>query len=158
MLSEQRLDLLRRLAMESGRSSPSEREPSGSWRRRRDVLLASSIVREAKSARDMRPGFPDQGKRRPAKRVRRAFPQLDRQAPWNADGAQALCQNCDRVRQEPWASPSLERSPAGFLRRAVMESAFLLPGPAISSGAAIFPNRWDYLPRCIRSEEHTSEL
>src|SRR5258708_19732909 len=117
MLSEQRLDLLRRLAMESGRSSPSEREPSGSWRRRRDVLLASSIVREARSARDMRPGFPDQGKRRPAKQIRGAFPQPDRQAPLSADGEQAPCQNTDRVRHAPLASPSLDPNSTLFLLR-----------------------------------------
>src|SRR6266566_7368259 len=125
--------------MESRRSSPSEPERSGSWRNQRDVLSASSIVREAKTARDKPPRFPDQDMRRFANRVRRPFPQPDQHPPRNADGVQALCQNSDRVPQEPWASPSLERNPAGFLHRAVMESAFLLPGPPILSGAAIFP-------------------
>src|SRR5260370_5659964 len=101
MQSEQRLDLLRRLAAESRRWFPSGRGQSGSWGRRRDVLSKNSIVREAKSARDMRPGFQDQGKRRPAKQVRGAFPQLDRQARWNADGAQALCPKFEPLTKTP---------------------------------------------------------
>src|SRR6266571_423136 len=101
LLFGRRLDLLARLAVESRRSSPSERGRSGSWRSRRDVPSRNSIVREAKTARDKPPAFLDQDMLGPGKRVRLAFPQLDQQAPRNADGVQALCQNSDRVRQAP---------------------------------------------------------
>src|SRR5258708_392427 len=127
----------------------------GNARSPRYVLLRNSIVRKAKNARDRRPVFPNQDMHRPGRRETRAISQVHQRARQSADGGQALCQISDRVRQPPYSAPSLERNFIAFLRSAVTASAFRVPGPAILSAAAIFPNRWGCPPRCIRNRERS---
>src|SRR5216684_364414 len=150
-LPSQRLPLVQRLAVKSHPWLQVARGSLGNAHSPRYVLSRNSTVREAETARDKPPALPSQDKRQYAKRGLRAIAHLRRQARPSANGVPALCQNSDRVRQAPWASPSLERNSTAFLHRAVTASAFRLPGPAILGAAAIFPNRWGCLQRCIRN-------
>src|SRR6267143_5098320 len=89
-IASQGLPLAQRLAMKSRPWLRVAREYSGNCRSPRYVLSRNSILPEAKTARDKPPVFPSPNKSLPAKRGLR-----------NADGAQALCQISDRVRQAP---------------------------------------------------------
>src|SRR5260370_14028991 len=147
-LPSQRLPLVQRLAVKSHPWLQVARGSLGNAPSPRYVLSRNSTVREAKTARDNSPELPSQDKRPYAKRGLRAVAHLRRQARPSANGVPALCQNSDRVRQAPWASPSLERNSAAFLHRAVTASAFPLPGPPILRPRAIFPTPRTSLPPC----------
>src|SRR5437870_1742375 len=155
--AEPRLSLHPWFARELRPSLPSGRESSGSWRSRRCAPSRNSFPPEAKNARDRPRGFPDRDILRRLQNRAKANLKSPAKNSRHADGERALCQNSDRVRQAPWATPWLERYIAAFLHFvlhwAVTTSAFRPQGPGILRGAAICPNRWEFLPRCIRNRE-----
>jgi len=119
-----------------------------------DMFFKEFNCSESKDARDRRPVSPNLDMHRPARRDRgqsRSSPAGAAERRWRASALSNL-----RSRSSAAIIFSILRTKFhSFLATRVTASAFRVPGPAILSAAAIFPNRWGCPPSCIRNRERS---